>query len=191
MLRQTRVASWSMLVLLLTGIFHLVRGAPLDAVLFFGMGVALALDARFGARLAAPDVPTLPSRTWPGVVVAVLIGLLLGFASRRGLAAHLVIPAIGVATLALGWGQRDSAGVTPRQRLLRLSRWVVVALVLCLWELVNYLIQRVTGRDFAHPAMSDLMDPLLDVRPLRAGLVTLWLLGGIALLRLGRGSHRD
>jgi hypothetical protein len=67
--------------------------------------------------------------------------------------------------------------------------WACVGIAVCLWELTMFFLGAYVDR-YAFPALSDLLDPLLD-RPIgRILFAAAWLVGGVALMRRGQGRTR-
>jgi hypothetical protein len=62
--------------------------------------------------------------------------------------------------------------------------WSGAGILVCLWELSMYLLGTFApGGRAAHPALSDLLDPLMDNQVLRLVFVAGWVLAGVFLLR--------
>ena len=61
--------------------------------------------------------------------------------------------------------------------------WAIAGIAICGWELASFVLERVyPGQKSAHPAISDLLDPALDVTWGRALFIAGWLLLGLLLL---------
>lgn len=182
-------------VLVTTSVFHIVRGAPVDAALYAAAAALLLLDQvgwlRVPLRLHA-DRDTV-SRRVVALVLIVVGTLTLGFSPLHGAADAAVVVGIGVLLLPVAWADRDvstpEAAPSPAERrALRRSAilWSAVIAAGCLWEVAAFFLGRDTpAGEQQFPALSDLVDPLLAWPPARTALVALWLLGGYALLRRG------
>ena len=170
-------------ILVLTGLFQLFRGAPVDAAFFLVVVAVLVID-EFGL-VVMPRVG-IP-RLWVLVLAAAALGALLVLAPRHGLVEGLIVSAIGLSVLLFAWpdrGGRGSARVPLRRAAIL---WSVVAVVACLIEVTSFLLGIPSDEaQFEHPSISLLLDPALDTIEGRVVFTALWLVVGIALLRRGR-----
>ncbi|MGH1548617.1 hypothetical protein ACRAWB_05355 [Leifsonia poae] len=181
-------------VLLVTTLFHVVRGAPVDAWIY-GLGAAaLVLDQlrwlRIPLRLRS-DRDRLSRRIVAGVLIAVA-ALTVAVTPLYGPADTAIVVGLGVLLLPVVWADRPAGAAEATDASSRPVRraavlWSAVIAAGCAWEIGAFFL----GRDLpAHeqdfPALSDLMDPVLAWQPARGVLVALWLLGGYALIRRGR-----
>ncbi|MFP3465190.1 hypothetical protein [Leifsonia sp. SIMBA_070] len=183
-------------VLVLTAVFHVIRGAPVDALIYGAGAVLLALDQlgwlRVPLRLRAESGAV--SRR---LVVGVLIGvaaLTLALSPLYGGADTAVVVGIGLLLLPVAWADRaepaalDSPTPDAERRAVRRAAvlWSAVIAAGCAWEIAAFFLGRgLPDREQEFPALSDLLDPLIAWPPARAVLVALWLLGGYALVRRG------
>ena len=188
----TRLA-W-LLVLAITAVFHVVRGAPVDAWIFLGGFVVIALDGLGWPRIplrGIPDRETLSRR----VVAYTLIGvaaLTFAFAPLYGGVDTAIVVGLGVLLLPVVWAGRPRASGPVDARATAAVRraaiaWSAVIVAGCAWEIAVFFLGRsspAAENDF--PALSDLVDPAVAWPPARAALVVLWLAGGYALIRRGR-----
>lgn len=116
------------------------------------------------------------------VAVAGLAWLAGGFASFTWQATASVVVG-GAAVLVLGraagrpgdGGPPDARGGRPRGT----SAWTVWALAFLCWWGTAFL----TGSRPSHPTLSLVMDPVLEVRPLKAAAFLVWLVAGWWLVR--------
>ncbi|MGJ4843497.1 hypothetical protein [Leifsonia sp. Le1] len=197
-------ASW-LLVMVLTSVFHFLRGAPVDAWIFLGGAVLIALDALGWLHIpvrALPDGQTLSRR----VIAFSLIGvaaLTFAFAPLYGGADTALVVGLGVLLLPVVWADRprasgaaDAGGRPQSQDAAPEARaairraaiaWSAVIVAGCAWEIAAFFLGRSSpAAETAFPALSDLVDPAVAWPPARAALVVLWLAGGYALLRRGQ-----
>jgi hypothetical protein len=176
-------------VLLLMGLFQIVfRGEIFDAAVFIGFAIALTLDAR--GLLGHP-----PVRGWapPRAVVAAVVALgtiALTLSPRRGLIAAAVVVIAGIVMVVYGWLEPPKDPTRTIEGGPRFTRaayaWAGIGVVLCLCELTMYFLGRYSeGGGEAYPALSDLVNPLIENPPGRAIFSLLWLLGCVALVRRG------
>lgn len=193
---------------LLTSVFQFIRDAPTDGAVFLGVGLVLLAD-RYGLLRFSRSLP-VPRRA---LVVGggLVVFLLLTVLPRYSIADGVIVAAIGLSVLPYAWthgrvasvetssaeAARDSAELTrrhppprdPARHGLHRSAvlWAILGIALCLWELGSFFLGMPSPTaEYAHPPLSDLIDPLLDPPLGRAICVALWLLGGAALLRRGR-----
>lgn len=192
-------------MLVLTAVFHFLRGAPVDAWIFLGGAVLIALDALGWLHIpvrALPDGQTLSRR----VIAFSLIGvaaLTFAFAPLYGGADTALVVGLGVLLLPVVWADRprasgavDTGGRPQSQDAAPEARaairraaiaWSAVIVAGCAWEIAAFFLGRSSpAAENAFPALSDLVDPAVAWPPARAALVVLWLAGGYALLRRGR-----
>lgn len=199
-----RAAPW-VSILLLTGGFHVLRGASVDAVIFLGIGVLLAADAALGPlnsdALDAASVGSAPDASGrsPSWIVAfgVLIGAVLALAPRYSPLDAVAVGGLGLLLVPVIWPEPGRAqpdarpAPSPRPPALRRAGilWSTLAVVAAGWELSAFFLGLPSAAAaVAHPALSDIVGPLADWAPTRTICVGLWLLGGYALLRHGRES---
>lgn len=178
-------------ILIITGGFHLYREAVADGVIYLVVAGAVLLDAVGILRIERS------ARSWQ-----LPRGLLLGCSSilavplmvspLYGAMDTVVVAAIGVIVLILCWPAVPPTAVRPQERRARRRAailWSCAGVVFCLWELSAYFLGRPSAAaQYAFPALSDLVDPIIQTIPGRIVLVALWFLGGIALVRRGRHS---
>jgi hypothetical protein len=179
-------------ILVVTAVFHVVRGAPVDAAIFAVGAALLVLDQlrwlSVPLRLRA-ERDTASRRIVAGVLIAVA-SVTLALTPLYGGADTAIVVGLGALLLPVAWADRGAAAVPGgmRRRALRRAAylWSAVIAAGCLWEIAVFFL----GRDLPDgedrfPALSDLIDPLLAWPPARGLLVALWLLGGYALVRRG------
>jgi hypothetical protein len=92
------VEPWT-LILLITGLFQLVRGAPVDAAFFLVIAALLMADAAGLLWFAGTGLP----RRGLIVVTSIVLGLLLVLVPRHGAAAGVIVAGAGIGLLALAW----------------------------------------------------------------------------------------
>ncbi|WP_066519850.1 hypothetical protein [Curtobacterium ammoniigenes] len=186
-------------ILLITSGFQFGRGAPVDGIVFAGVAVALVIDAlitsRRRTRRRRRPLLRLPEQsfTWRAtVVVGLLVAAGVGVAAPQSIVALVAVVAAGVLASILAW---------PRDRPMRALHdatarsaglWAVLIVALCTWELLNFFLGVGSARaDWQHPALSDLIAPLLDNRVVRGLGFAIWLAAGAALIRHGVGVGTD
>jgi hypothetical protein len=180
------------LILILTGSFQFYRGAPVDGIVFMAMAAALIADA-------IDLIPPIRSQDWrPSrivtVVVLALTAAVLALTPRQGIADGVVLVVTGALVFVVAWPDHIPAEASTESRgrwSPRMSRsaalWATVGIAFCLWELTMcFLSAYVPGGRNDFPALSDLLDPLIQNPIGRIIFVAAWLLGGIGLSRRGR-----
>lgn len=183
-------AGWTA-VLVITAVFHVVRGAPVDAAIYAVGAVVLVFDGlgwlRIPLRMPA-DRDTVSRRVIAGTLIAVA-SLTLGFTQLYSPADTAIVVGLGVLLLPFAWAASDDGTREPLTAAIRRTAvaWSVVIVAGCVWEIGVFFFGRdLTGRTTEFPALSDLLDPLIAWPPARVLLVACWLLGGYALMRRGR-----
>jgi hypothetical protein len=171
------------LIIVVAGLFHLGRGAPVDGTVFLATAAALALteltdpappkDRNFSAAATLTAIPVgWAIAMWqPGTVpIAVAVGVtgppMLYLALRRG-----------------GHAEHTDAGSW--------WPWAVTGVAICLWELTSFLQQSDPATaNPDHPTLSAVLEPIFDHNPGRTVMIVVWLAAGIFLARLMlRGSR--
>ncbi|MDQ1569505.1 MAG: hypothetical protein QOF79_179 [Actinomycetota bacterium] len=173
--------------MVLTGSFQFYRGAVADGIVFIALAVALIADSlgwlpRFRAR----------ERKLPRLILVLALAVaaaVLALTPRHGIADGIVLAISGILVLIVAWPDQPATSSTRWTRRMARSAylWAALGIAVCLWELTMYFLGsfQPTGRtDF--PALSDLLDPLLQHPVARILFAAAWLLGGVALSRRGR-----
>jgi hypothetical protein len=179
------VAAW-VAILILTGGFQIYRGAPVDGAVFLAMAGALILDLA-GILPEPRTTEWRPSRI---ILIGVLgaAAVVLALTPRHGIGDGIAIAISGILVFLVAWPQRAApagSAWTPRMRRTA-TLWAGVGIAICLWELTMFFLGAYVDRN-AFPALSDLLDPLLDQPIGRILFAAGWLVGGVALLRRGQG----
>lgn len=189
-------------ILLLTGSFHFIRGAPFDGGLFLAAAVALTVDA---CGLLGKPVTSRRLTLRMAVPIGLLAGVVLVAAPRYGAVDAVAVSALGLLLLPAIWPQTSSAlqntlgtdlhenTAADEAHVAALRRsgvlWACVGVVGCLWEVLAYFLGLPSAAaEHAHPPLSDLVGPLMDATAGRIVCVSVWLVGGYALLRRGGRS---
>ncbi|HEY9497915.1 MAG TPA: hypothetical protein VIQ78_02705 [Terrimesophilobacter sp.] len=178
-----RVAQPWTLILVATGLFQVLRGAPIDGAIFLVVATVLMMDAL--GWVSGPNRAQLRHGVLIGA--AAVLGTLMVIVPRHGIIEGVILSAIGLSVLFFAWptpGDTDAA-LAPLRRSAVL--WSVIGVVCCLWEVSSFLLGLPSAdAKVTHPSISLLLDPVLDTPEGRVGFTALWLLSGIALLRRGR-----
>ena len=169
----------------LAGLVQLIRGEAFDAVVFLVPALLLAADSA-GALPRPRRARTRLRRILPAAAVGA--GTVLAVTPRHGLADGAAVVLLGVAVLVAAWPDPPRAASGPSPLLRRSGAvWAALAVGTALWELAAFLLGLPSAAaTFAHPAISDLLDPVADTVLGRVALVAAWTLAGLALLRRSR-----
>lgn len=190
---RVTVAAW-ITILLLTGCFQFYRDAISDGIVFLAMAVALIVG-RTGILRRFDELGWQPRRVVVVIALAVAAAVLM-LTPRHGIADGVIIAASGILVLLVAWpdpmagGENDGAEGADGAWTSRLRRtaiaWAILGIVFCIWELGMYFLGYGTSGRTEYPALSDLLDPLIDNPIGRAAFVAAWFVGGVALTRRGR-----
>ncbi|HET6632901.1 MAG TPA: hypothetical protein VFG73_09375 [Rhodanobacteraceae bacterium] len=188
----------STILLLVTGFFHLGRGATADGLAFLIGASALIIDA----RLDRAPIPLSNQPAWRWwregheaiswvmiAALAVAVGTILGVLTRYSLAAEVIVVVVGAPVFFCAW--MDSARPlreddAPPNLRCTASVWLGVGIAICVWELTAFLIDQVSHRYFRFPTMSNLLNPLMDNTAFRAFFAVVWVFVGVAMIKFRR-----
>ncbi|HEX4724001.1 MAG TPA: hypothetical protein VH333_15900 [Pseudonocardiaceae bacterium] len=189
----------ALLILVVTGVVHVIRGAPVDAAIFVGVAAALILTGlielkgRLGPARGTGELPSHPIVVLAGSIV---FGVVVGW-PRFSVVSETVLVVVGLVALAAVWrqGTIETTATTattaiPPVRWGALA-WVVLALAWCGWELVSFVHEvNVDDVSIGHPTLSDIVEPLLAHPIVRWLALTAWIAAGYGLVRTGRRAAR-
>ncbi|NYE18553.1 hypothetical protein [Microbacterium immunditiarum] len=185
--RPTRGAFAWLGILLAIAVVQLARGQWGDAAVF---AVAGSLVVAESTGLLVMLERLVRPRTLAVAAGAVAAGVVLMLAPRHSVAAGAAMIGVGVAAAIAAWAPARSEQRRPRAwpsatRRLAWS-WAAVWLIACLWEVAQVTLGGSTpGGRAAHPALSDIVNPLLDVPLGKGAFVVVWLALGVFLIRRG------
>lgn len=194
---QSRRTAGSLVIFVLSGGFHLGRGAPIDGAAYLALAAAIFFSERRGRkepeRVGPRWTPPVPA-TGPWIWVAVVfLGTALAMVPMGNWLA-IVLLALGAVMVLLGWRQpehRPSPEHAHRKAVRRTSlAWSLVVLYLCAWELGMFFSDHYHPQGAStYPPLTDLVEPAFQ-QPFTRWLATLIWLGGCALvLRARRGKE--
>lgn len=177
----------ALLILVVTGVVHVIRGAPVDAAIFIGVAAALILTERLGPARGTGELPKHPAVVLAGSIV---FGVVVGW-PRFSVFSETVLVVVGLIALAAVWRQGTTENTaTPPVRWGALA-WVALALAWCGWELVSFVHEvNVDDVSIGHPTLSDIVDPLLAHPIVRWLALAAWIAAGYGLVRTGRRAAR-
>jgi hypothetical protein len=180
-------AAW-LFVLAAIGVVQIVRGQWIDAAIF-GVTTLLLVAAVLLVPVGTPTRrPGIRRIIAGGAVVAAILGL----STRHGAVAAITMIVAGVAAVLIVWPPVDRpAPEAPWPKALRrlAFAWTVIWIVGCLWELLEFVLGGLipNGR-ITHPALSDLLDPIVTPGIGQLAFAMIWVAAGIFLVR--RGGRR-
>jgi hypothetical protein len=193
------IAAW-ILILILTAGFQLYRGdAIADGIVFLSMAVALIVGET--GILRSLDGRMIKPRRFIVAIVLAVDAAVLVLTPRHGYADGIVIAVTGVLVFLVAWPNDAPSDGAPTDEAAgeaaarepwtpRLTRaaiaWAILGIAFCAWELAMYFLGYGQDGRTAFPALSDILDPVLDNPIGRLLGAAAWLAGGIALTRRGR-----
>jgi len=165
--------------------FQLWRGAWVDGIVFGLLVIVLIVDNQTNGRIRLLKRPLTAPR-WVILPITAALGVFLVVAPRHGWADLLGMVAVGITVLLLAWVP-DPPGPKRPARAMRSSvlLWSGLSVGLCLWEAIAYILStRSVAAVQEYPTVSILLDPFVESPIGRIIVVTLWLLGGLGLMRV-------
>ncbi|WP_298864034.1 hypothetical protein [uncultured Microbacterium sp.] len=176
------VVCW-LIVLVLIGIVQVVREDVFDTVAF---GVAIVLVI---ASILLPQRADRGVHTSVIAITATALAVAVALLPRHSPGMVAAVLVTGVVALISGWAGTASAVHRWTPGLHRLAvAWAVILVVGCLWELAQFIVGRLAPTQPSF-ALSDLVDPLLDVPLGKAVFAMAWLACGVFLVLRGRGTR--
>jgi uncharacterized protein with PQ loop repeat len=183
------VPQWSRSAVLWIGVlaimasFQTWRGAYVDGVLFYAIVAMLVIDRLTRGRIRILKQPILA----PKVVTLAITGtlaLVLVVAPRHGWVDLVTMVAIGVTVLLLAWEPAPQRVQRTKRALTRSAvSWSILGVALCVWEALAFIMSVTMPNGEDYPTVSVLLDPVVSNLWGRIFFVSLWLAGGLALLR--------
>jgi hypothetical protein len=173
------IVCW-LIILALIGIVQVVRGDVFDTVAF---AVAIVLVI---ASILLPQRARRGVHTNVIVITATVLAAAVALLPRHGPGMVAAVLVTGVVALIAGWpgGAPAVRSWTPGLRRLAVA-WSVILVAGCLWELAQFIVGRIAPTQPSF-ALSDLVDPLLDVPLGKAVFAMAWLACGAFLVLRGR-----
>jgi hypothetical protein len=176
-------------ILLLTGLFQFFfRGAIADGIVFVAVAAVLVVGET--GILKRFDGWHWQPRRILVIIALVIAAAVLVFTPRHGLADGVVVVASGVALFIVAWPNPPVSESGPDAWSARLTRsavaWAILGIAFCAWELTTYFLGLTATGRAEYPALSDLINPILNNPIGRLLGVAAWLAGGVALARRGR-----
>lgn len=185
----TSAVLWIAVLTTMAG-FQTWRGAIVDGVVFFALAAVLVLDRLTRGRIQLLRRPPTAPR-WMLLAVIGALGVALIVAPRHGPVSFAVVSTIGVVVLVLAWAPTVARPTRPAPAIHRsMLTWSIIGVGLCLWEAIAFILSVTAPQgSFGFPTVSVLLDPAVEFWASRVVLVAAWLLGGLALLDIGRSAR--
>jgi hypothetical protein len=183
----------ALVIVVITGCVHLIRGAPVDSAIFLAVAAALVVvewrrRPDDGTPLSPPDPGRVgPVETAAVAVGAALFGVVVGSWARFSAPVVWVVVVVGVVALAAVCRQPPGRPAEPAPLGWGALAWVALALTWCGWELVSFVHEvNVDDVSIGHPTLSDIVEPVLDHPVARWIALAAWVAAGYGLVRTGR-----
>lgn len=178
---RTRISPWAVLFAVIAT-WHAWRGAGFDTVIFALGTVLLTVESLRPDLLGTRHRVRVRGKHAAAVCTALGAGLVV--APRASALTVTLVTVIGVSAFFMAWyhlHQRYRPALTITQRT-GIHLWLGVATFLLLVEFAAYMAASASGSDERFPTITVLIDPTIGHMWGRAVFVTLWLLGGWALV---------
>lgn len=172
-------------VLAFTTLFHILRGAYGDA-LIFGSGVALLIAD--WKKLIPWHMPNRPLISKSATVFVILVASsVLYFSDRGGWQDIVLLLALIPISLTLVY-YRDRGPKPSATREMARTKWLwlTLAIAMALAELFAYIWANIFKDDRSFPTISILVNPFLETGIGRSIFLVLWMLIGVGLLGIWR-----
>lgn len=166
-------------------LFQLMRGAFFDAIYFSAIVAILVVDWKNWFPYQFPKRPQL-NRYFAASILAGF-GTLIYLLPRRGPIEIALMISMLLVALAMVWYKDSGPNIGLTSQLRRTKwLWLILGVLISLWELFAYILSDVAGSVYAYPTISVLMDPFMKSDLGRATFLAIWLWVGFALLRIPR-----
>jgi len=172
-------------VFLTTFLFHVLRGASLDALIFGAGSAILILDWKKASPWHMPSRPSL--NKWTVSVLMLVAAFVLFFSKRGGWQDIVLLLALAPIAIALTY-YRDHGPKPSATKVMARTRglWVTIAIIMAVCELFAYIWANVFKDDQSFPTISVLVNPILESAYGRSIFLVLWMLIGIGMLGIWR-----
>jgi lysylphosphatidylglycerol synthetase-like protein (DUF2156 family) len=172
-------------VCLTTFLFHVIRGATGDAIIFGTACTILILDWKKAFPWHMPKRPHL--NKWVVSLVMLVAASVLFFSERGGWQDIILLLALAPIALSLTY-YRDHGPKPGATKVMARTRalWVTIAITMAVCELFAYIWANVYKDDESFPTISVLVNPILESPYGRSIFLVLWMLIGIGMLGIWR-----
>lgn len=172
-------------VLAFVTLFHILRGAYTDA-LIFGAGAALLIAD--WKKLIPWHIPNRPLMSKSATIFVILVASsVLFFSDRGGWQDVVLLLALIPISLTLVYYRDYGPKPSATKEMARTKwLWLSLAIAMALAELFAYIWASIYKDDESFPTISILVNPFLETGIGRAVFLTLWMLIGVGLLGIWR-----
>jgi hypothetical protein len=182
-LKQWGITNPWVWVYLVTTSLQVFRGSPIDTLIFGGSTLLVWLDAAGFFKRNLRERPRV--RNSLIAVVMLVLGIALSFFPRHTYVHGAIMIAILPVALYLVWHRDRGPKEKPDRVMVRTKAiWMVLCLLLCVWEFSANILGQLENSLYTHPTISVLIDPFLDATVGQTVFVVLWLFLGVGLLRI-------
>ena len=166
-------------------IFHVMRGASGDAIIFAAGSLILIADWKKWLKWSMPERPRF--KRWTVALAILIASSVLFFSKRGGWQDDVLLLTLAPIALTLVY-YRDHGPKPSSSRLMNRTRWawLSLAVLMCVSELFAYIWANVFKDDRTYPTISVIVNPILDSPYGRGIFLTLWMLIGVGLLQIWR-----
>jgi hypothetical protein len=168
--------------MIFVAIFHFMRGAVGDA-LIFGIGsLILIADWKHWIKWSMPE--RIRFKRWTVILVIAIASSVLFFSKRGGWQDVVLLLALAPVALTLVY-YRDHGPKPSSTKLMNRTHWawLTLAVVMCVSELFAYIWANVFKDDKTYPTISVIVNPVLESPYGRGIFLVLWMLIGVGLLQ--------
>lgn len=163
-------------ILLAATVVHIVRRDLVDIAVFLGTAVVIVIDAGRPRVAATADDAPRQSRIWVAAALAVMAAV-IALAPPATVGARAVMILIGILAAVVVLTSHHVVASPERPR--GWVWWAVIGVATSLWELTSFIWGEVRPDEAAnHPAISDLVEPLLTAWLGRVVFLLLWVAAG-------------
>jgi len=172
-------------VLLTTFLFHVIRGATGDAIIFGTACTILILDWKKAFPWHMPKRPRL--NKWLVSAVMLVAASVLFFSERGGWQDIVLLLTLAPIAISLTY-YRDHGPKPGATKVMQRTRalWVTIAITMAVCELFAYIWANVYRDDTSFPTISVLVNPILESPYGRSIFLVLWMLIGVGMLGIWR-----
>ena len=171
--------------MMFVALFHVMRGAYVDALIFSVGSLLLIADWKRWFKWSMPERPKF--KRWTVLVAIAAAASVLFFSERGGWQDVLLLLSLAPIALTLVY-YRDHGPKPSSTSLMNRTRWmwVTLAVILCVSELFAYIWANAFKDDKSYPTISIIVNPVLESPYGRGIFLTLWMLIGVGLLQIWR-----
>jgi hypothetical protein len=168
--------------------FHLNRGSMGDAIIFAIGSMLLIADWKRWIPWRMPERPKVS--LWAIAFVLGISFFVLLTTERNGWQDIVLLLTLAPISIVMVY-YRDHGPKPSATRVMARTKWIwmTLALAMAVAELFAYIFANVYKDDKSFPTVSVLVNPILESPVGRAVFLVLWMLIGVGLLQIRRGSR--